>query len=371
MLLMAGGYFVGYTAQSSAAIYTMIILVALGTGLFKSQNSAITGRLFDNRKALDSAFSTQYSFVNIGSFFGTTIIGLIALKYGFNVCFLICSIIMVVDAVWFVFGWRFLGDAGKKPFKVNELAKKEKEEKKEEKRPLNSLEKRRVGAIILISFLSIVFWIFWYLAYMPVYYHWGGENAAANWMIGSFEIPTAWFDSLNALGCIVLGPILGAFWYRKAMSKKGDWNMFQKTAFGLILLGISYVIFALADVLRGGNQASILWIIVFGIILTLGEMVFSPLGNSFITKYAPTRILSIMMSVWVLAAFVAGKFYADLYALLRKYPFSNAYFTVAGIALGFGILILLFSGKLNSLVVDKNEKKQAELEPAFAGETEK
>ncbi len=354
MLFMAGGYYVGYTAHSASTVYTMIILLAIGTGLFKSQTNAITGRLFDDKKELDSAFSTQYSFVNFGSFIGTTIIGLIAIKYGYNVCFLICSIVMLVNTAWFIFGWRFLGEAGAKPFKVNELAKKE--EVKEEKKPLTTLEKKRIAAIVLVSMLSIVFWIFWYLAYMPVYYHWGGENAAANWMIGSFEIPTSWFDSLNALCCIVMGPLLGSFWSKKARSAKGDWNFFQKTAFGMILLGISYVVFALADVLRGGNQASILWLVAFGIILSLGEMVFSPLGNSFITKYAPPRLLSTMMAVWVFAVFFAGKFYGDLYALLRKYPFANAYFTVAGIALGVGILILLLSKKLNNLI---NEKKEA------------
>ena len=129
---------------------------------------------------------------------------------------------MFINAVWFVFGWRYLGDAGKKPFKVDERkALDDAAEEREEKRPLTTIEKKRVGAIVLVSAFSTIFWLFWYLAYMPVYFHWAGDNPAANWMIGNFEVPTAWFDSLNALCCITLGPILGAFWAKRARSAKG------------------------------------------------------------------------------------------------------------------------------------------------------
>lgn len=350
MVLMGIGYLVGWQANSALMINVMIALVSIGTGLFKPQTNAITGRLFDDETQLDGAFSTQYSFVNIGSFIGTTTIGLLALRYGHQFCFLICAIVMFIDAIWFIFGWKHLGLAGKKPFKINEQAEKV-EEINTEKEPLTSLEKKRVAAIILVSAFSIIFWVFWYLAYMPVYFHWG--EGAANWMIGNFEVPTAWFDSLNALACIALGPILGALWVRRARSPKGDWNMFQKTALGIMLLGLSYVIFAAAELVRGTGQASLLWIIAFGIVLTLGEMVFSPLGNSFITKFAPPKLLSMMMSVWVVSIFFAGKSYGWIYEFTLQFPFVPTYFTIAGIALLCGILLWAMSSKLQGLVRDE------------------
>lgn len=355
MTLMGAGYLVGWQATNATMVYIMIALVSIGTGLFKPQTNAITGRLFADKTQLDSAFSTQYSFVNIGSFIGTTIIGVLALRYGYQICFLICAVVMFINAIWFIAGWKHLGVAGKKPFKINELAE-EKEEKDTEKKPLTSLEKKRVMAIILVSAFSIVFWVFWYLAYMPVYFHWGGENAAANWMIGGFEVPTAWFDSLNALACIVLGPVLGAIWYRRAKSPKGDWSMFQKTGLGMMLLGLSYVIFAFADITRGTTQASLLWIIAFGIVLSLGEMVFSPLGNSFITKFSPPKLLSMMMSVWVVAIFFAGLSYGKLYAFTLNFPFAPTYLVIAGIAIACGIIIWLMNGKLVGLV--REEEKE-------------
>ncbi len=353
MILMGAGYLVGWQANSLMMVNLMIVLVSLGTGLFKPQTNAITGRLFTDKGELDSAFSTQYSFVNIGSFIGTTVIGSLAAVYGFKICFLICAILMFVNAAWFVFGWRYLGEAGKQPFKVNEQEEKH-EKKSEERVPLTTIEKKRVGAIVLVSFFSIVFWVFWYLAYMPIYFHWGSETApAANWVVFGYEVPVLWFDSLNALCCILMGPLLGAFWSRRAKRPQGDWSMFQKTAIGMILLGLSYVIFGLTDILRGEGQASLIWIALFGIVLSLGEMVFSPLGNSFIAKFSPPRLLSNMMSVWVLAVFFAGKSYGWIFAFTLKFPFALSSFVIAAIAIVCGVILWMLNGKLNSLVIDE------------------
>lgn len=354
MILMGIGYLVGWKATSASMMNLMIILVSLGTGLFKCQASAITGRLFDDPTELDSAFSVQYSFVNIGSFIGTTIIGALAGTKGYSFCFLICAIMMFIDAIWFTFGWRYFGEIGKKPFKVNDH-KEEKEAAEEEKKPLTPMEKKRVAAIVLVSLFSVIFWVFWYLAYMPVYFYWAGDHPAANWMIGNFQVPTAWFDSLNALSCIVLGPILGKVWEKLAKRPQGDLSMFKKTALGMMLLGLSYVIFALADVTRGGNLASLAWIVAFGIVLSLGEMVFSPLGNSFISKFAPPRVLATMMSVWTLAVFFSAKSYGWLYEFTLKFKFATTYFVIAAIAIVSGIILWSLDRKLNSLV----EKEEA------------
>ncbi|MDQ0150965.1 peptide MFS transporter [Eubacterium multiforme] len=352
--LMGVGYLVGWQASSAAMMNLMIVLVSIGTGLFKCQTNAITGRLFHDPKQLDSAFSVQYSFVNVGSFIGTTIIGVLAAHRGYSFCFLICAIIMFIDAIWFIFGWRYLGEAGKKPFKVEE-GKEEKE--KEEKKPLTTIEKKRVVAIIIVSFFSIIFWVFWYLASMPVYFYWGGDHAAANWMIGSFQVPTSWFDSLNALVCIILGPVLGKLWMKLAKRPQGDLSMFKKTSLGMLLLGFSYIIFVVANNTRGEHLASLWWIIAFGIVLSLGEMVFSPLGNSFISKFSPPRLLATMMSVWILAIFCAGKSYGWIYEFTLKFDFSTVYSVIAAIAIVAGIILWLLDKKLNSLVIPDEESQ--------------
>ncbi|MFV0362228.1 MAG: peptide MFS transporter [Suipraeoptans sp.] len=346
MVLMGLGYILGAQATDKTLMYVMIALVSIGTGLFKGQISALNGRQFD-KKVLDSIFSVQYSFVNIGSFIGTTLVGIFITRTGnYKMAFTLCGIVMFIGTIWFIIGSSYLGDIGKLPFKVEN---KEEENVKAidiEAKPLTSNDKKRIAAIILVSAFSIVFWLFWYLAYMPVYYYWPEHM---NWVIGGFEVPTAWFDSLNALCCITMGPLLAIVWSKLQNRAQGDMSMFKKTALGLILLGVSFGVFALADVVRGGGVANLMWIVAFGILLSLGEMVFSPLGNSFVSKWAPAKLLSVMMGVWTFATFIAAKSYGYLYAFLETLPFAPSYFVVAAIAAVCGVILWIISGKLDKL----------------------
>ena len=357
-LLMGIGYLCGWQSAlngSVALIWLMIVLVSIGTGLFKGNISGINGRLFEDKAQLDSAFSVQYSFVNIGSFIGTTAVSFVAYGIGFGPTFLVCALLLFLDTLWLIFGGKaYFGDIGKKPFKVNETnIESEKDNQKSDSEPLTKKEKHRIGAIILITLFSVIFWVVWYLTYMPIMYHWGPDfNYAnkANWMIGNFTVPSAWFDSLNALCCIILGPVLAVVWTKRANSPKGDLSMFKKTALGMLLLGISFIVMAAAEIIRGQNQANLMWSIAVGILMSLGEMVFSPLGNSFISKFSPPRVLGLMMGVWPFAIFIAGKSYGYLYEFLSKYSFAPAYGIVGAIVIICGVVLWSLDKKFNSLV---------------------
>lgn len=360
-ILMGLGYMCGWQAsvQSSFTyVWLMILLVSIGTGLFKGNLSGINGRLFDNKEDLDGAFSIQYSFVNIGSFIGTTFVSFIAYStIGFGGTFLVCAALLFLDAIWFVIGGKLtFGEVGKKPFKVDEVTEASgKKIEKVEDDPLTKKEKLRVGAILLVTLFSIVFWVVWYLTSMPILYHWGPDfdyANKANWMIGNFTVPSSWFDSLNALCCIVLGPILARVWAKKAKSKKGDLSMFKKTALGMLFLGVAFGVMAVAEVVRGDGQANLMWIVMVGILMSLGEMVFSPLGNSFISKFSPAKLLGLMMGIWPVAVFIAGKAYGYLYEYLSKFSFAPAYALVGVIVLVCGILLWSLDKKLNKLVED-------------------
>ncbi|MGO5052232.1 peptide MFS transporter [Lachnospiraceae bacterium LCP25S3_G4] len=356
-ILMGAGYFVGWQTNSIGMCWLMIALVSIGTGLFKGNVSGVNGRLFNDPDELDAAFSIQYSFVNIGSFIGTTFIVLIASTYSYRATFLVCGIIMVIDALWWIImGKKYLGEVGKKPFKIDSR-KEEKKEKAEETKPLTGIEKKRIAAILIVTLFSVIFWTVWYLAYMPVYYYWGPDGAEgacnfANWSIGNFQIPTAWFDSVNALCCIVLGPVLAVVWNKLASRPQGDMSMFKKTALGMGLLGISFVYMSVLDILRGDGQVNVLFIALFGVILSLGEMVFSPLGNSFINKFSPARTLGLLLGVWPFAIFFAGKAYGYLYEFLTKFKFAPAYAVTGAIVLVCGVVLWAMDKRLNSLVED-------------------
>lgn len=362
MILMGLGYLCTWKADSMGLVWAMIILVSIGTGLFKGNLSGINGLLFHNSDELDEAFSIQYSFVNVGSFIGTTFIamlattGLFGIKTSFNTVFLICAIFMFIDAAWFILNGKALGDAGKEPFKADQrefetVAKKD--DAAGDK--LTSGDAKRIGAIVLVTLFSAIFWMVWYMAYMPAYYRFGwGDGSSymnlANWYIGSFQIPTSWFDSMNALVCIALGPVLAAVWAKMAKRPQGDISMFKKTALGIILVGVSYIVMVVADKIAMANgQCSFLWLALVSMLMSLGEMIFSPLGNSFISKLAPAKVLGLLLGFWPIAVFIAQYIYPSLYAWLKTLNFTVGYGGLAAVIIALGVILWLCSGKLDEM----------------------
>lgn len=362
MILMGLGYLCTWKADSMGLVWAMIILVSIGTGLFKGNLSGINGLLFHDSDELDEAFSIQYSFVNVGSFIGTTFIamlattGLFGIKTSFNTVFLICAIFMFIDAAWFILNGKALGEAGKEPFKADQrefetVAKKD--DTASDK--LTSGDAKRIGAIVLVTLFSAIFWMVWYMAYMPAYYRFGwGDGSAymnlANWYIGSFQVPTSWFDSMNALVCIALGPVLAAVWARMAKRPQGDISMFKKTALGIILVGVSYIVMVVADKIAMANgQCSFLWLALVSMLMSLGEMIFSPLGNSFISKLAPAKVLGLLLGFWPIAVFIAQYIYPSLYAWLKTINFTVGYGGLAAVIIALGVILWLCSGKLDEM----------------------
>ena len=117
-ILMGLAYLIAWKATGKGMLIACIVLLAVGTGFFKGNVSGINGRQFEDadESVLNQIFSVQYSFVNIGSFCGTTFLSLLATQYSFRVMFLACAAFMFIDCAWWFFGMRYLGDAGKKPF---------------------------------------------------------------------------------------------------------------------------------------------------------------------------------------------------------------------------------------------------------------
>ena len=359
-ILMGLGYLCAWQANGRVMLYAMIILVAIGTGFFKGNVSGINGRLFptSDQDELDTAFSLQYSFVNIGSFCGTTFLSLIGTNVGYRQMFLVCGIFLFIDCAWWLFGMRFFGDAGKKPFLVdNRTENVDKADKEKDNAPLTKLERNRVIAILIVTLFSGIFWLIWYMVYMPVYYEFGpvaqGGQGWANWNIGSFEMPTAWFDSMNALLCIILCPVFAGIWAKMRQRPQGDWGMFTKTAIGIIILGLCTASMVLAAVISGQgtkNPAGIWVIVLTAVCMSVGEVIFSPLGNAFISKYSPKKLLGTMLGVWPLIIFFSGLAYGPLYNWLENFDFVKTYGIVTLIIVGCGVVMLLFTKKFDRLV---------------------
>jgi len=369
-VIMAAGYVVGYRAQGPSGVNAMIILVSIGTGFFKGNLNALIGRQYKSKELLDAAFSIQYSYVNIGAFVGSLLTGYLYLHLfkkgevlGFRQCLLMAALWCIIGMVWFVLNWRNLQGQGIRPFKylTDEKGKvigsteEDKGDAKKEQ-PLTKLEKNRVLAIVLVSAFSVLFWLFYYqqdlalVIYMTDY---------VKMSVGSFEIPPSWITTTwNGLLCVALGGVMAAIWKKLAARPQGDMNMFKKVALSFLFVGLAFGIMVACESFRGigadpSVKASVLWPFLFSTVITVGEMCFSPLRNSFVSKYAPKKYVSLLMGVIAVSTFGANKLSPFVQAFIEKFDVFPVFVGIFALMLVFAALIWIANGKLNSLVEGK------------------
>ena len=366
MLVAGAGYYVGSVATGVGSLYLMIILVSFGLGLFR--NAPILGRIITDKKVMDSAFSIRYTLVNLGATLGPVIGGVLYKDtfakngvLGFAPCFRISAAIMVLGAVYYVLVcWRHIGDVGRVPFDKTKTQEEIEEEKMNKavsadgaKQPLTTLEKNRIIAIIIVCLLQILYWIFSFLAFLPLYYYWAGKM---DWTIGGWEMPVTWAESFNGIWCMILGPVFAVIWGKLASRSQGDISMFRKTGLGIGILGLSYLYYIILDVFNSRSPISALWLIIWAFLMTTGEMTYSPLVHSFISKYSPSRYLGVMIACSSLAIFAAGKLYGPIYGVLfgGSMGFRTACGYVTAICLVAAAIIIMMDKKVANLV-DKRD----------------
>ena len=115
----------------------------------------------------------------------------------------------------------------------------------------------------------------------------------------------------------------------------------------MLLGGLAFWIMTMAaNKAAGGVLVSPMWLVAVYTILTLGELMLSPIGLSMITKLAPTRLVSVVMGLWM-ASFAAGNYFAGIMEnVLHKYDLP-LYPFLTWIMVGTGVIILLLSPILN------------------------
>jgi POT family proton-dependent oligopeptide transporter len=122
-----------------------------------------------------------------------------------------------------------------------------------------------------------------------------------------WTFPSTWYQSVNPLCIIVLGPIFAGLW-----SFLGRRNLEPSTpvkfGIGLMVLSIAFL-FMIGGAIHAeetvGN-ASPYWLLATYVFCTLGELCLSPVGLSMVTRLSPPRYASFLMGVWFLSSAVAG-----------------------------------------------------------------
>ncbi len=310
-IMMAAGQFTlalphtMFPEMVNQVFYVGLALLIAGNGMFKPNISTMVGDLYeqgDHRR--DGAFTIFYMGINLGALLAGFVAGAVATKWGWQAGFIAAGIGMLISLLIQAFlAQRYLGDIGRVPAAQRSAALRS----ASQKTPLTKQEVDRIKVILVMGLFTIIFWAGFEQAggLMNLY----TENYTDR-MIGSFEVPTAWFQSLNPFFIITLAPLVAAIWVKLG---KREPSSPVKFAMGLGFLALGFLFMIGAVLEQGGDttvKTSMFWLVGAFLFHTLGELCLSPIGLSMVTKLAPLRLASLMMGAWfgfvALANYAAG-----------------------------------------------------------------
>ncbi|WFD11668.1 peptide MFS transporter [Tepidibacter hydrothermalis] len=360
-ITMALGQVALFSQQSKTFLYLGLFLLIIGNGFFKPNISTLVGKLYpDGDKRRDAAFTIFYMGINVGAFLAPLICGTLAestfairegnmiVQYGFKYGFLAAAIGMVLGQIVFnLLANKYLGDIGKAPVGIKDKNNKEKID-----RPLTKKEKERTTVIFILATFVVVFWA-------------GFEQAGSsltiytqdyiNRNIGSFEVPVSWFQSLNPFFIVLLAPVLSKVWITLSKREQGDLKIPVKMAFGLILLGLGFLLMVGAVLQRGGSddiaiKANMMWLVGAYLLHTLGELCLSPVGLSMVSSIAPVKYASALMGVWLLSSFVAQIVGGYIASYVEKLGHLQIFGGIAVVSIVVGLILITLNKKLVSMM---------------------
>ncbi|MGQ0418224.1 POT-type proton-dependent oligopeptide transporter, partial [Bacillus sp. HC-TM] len=168
--------------------------------------------------------------------------------------------------------------------------------------PLTKQEKNRTWAIVILTCFVVFFWAGFEQAGSSLTLY---TDKFVDRTIFGWEVPTSWFQSVNPAFIVLLAPFVSMLWLKLSKSKRGDLKIPTKMAFGMILLGIGYLVLTLAVLKTGSSEADItvkanlLFIVITYMFHTIGELFLSPIGLSMVSAIAPVKLASLLMGVWL------------------------------------------------------------------------
>ncbi|KAB2495147.1 peptide MFS transporter [Priestia endophytica] len=342
-IIMAVGNFSIFLHQSTTALYIGLALLIIGNGFFKPNISTLVGDLYEeNDPRRDGAFTIFYMGINVGAFFAPLVVGLMSYKYGF----LTAAIGMIVGQILFnTLAKRYLGDLGLKPTRQIQQ-----EKTNTTKAPLTKREKMRTLAIVILAFVTIAFWTAFEQAGSSLTLY---TQEHIDRHIGSFTVPTEWFQSLNAMFIVLLAPIMSIVWYKLGKSKRGDFKTPTKMGMGLITVGLGFLVLVSAVVQTGNSselKVNLLFMVFTYFLHTLAELMISPVGLSMVSRLAPLKLASLLMGVWMASSAVANKLAGVLATYTQSFGYLEIFGVISAVTIVLGIIVLFLSKPISKLM---------------------
>ena len=401
-VLIAAGHF-SMAVPSVATFYAGLCLIVLGTGLLKPNVSAIVGDLYTDKGAKrDAGFSIFYMGINLGACVGPILCGEVFGEprsaddwrnwhYGFG----LAGVGMTLALIQYVQGQKFLRGAGelKGEFAEPERVREARGQFTKAMIALvigggalialsmaGALPITLLGFVDLTGYLVVALaaayfaWVIGFVCkntverqrvavcailFVGAALFWSGFEQAGtsmnlfardytNRVLGSWEVATSTLQSVNPVFIILMAPVIGMLWL--ALDKRSP-SIPVKFGFGLVMLGVSFLVLACGATFRDGDAARVgmQWLVVTYFLQTVGELCLSPVGLSSMTKLAPDRLVGQMMGTWFMGAALGNLIAGRVGGKIESLPLPQLFGTVAAIAAGAGLLFWVFSKPIKKM----------------------
>jgi dipeptide/tripeptide permease len=113
---------------------------------------------------------------------------------------------------------------------------------------------------------------------------------------------------LNPVFVVVMTPLV--VWFFAMLVARGrEISTARKIFYGMVITTISILVMACGAYVGqdGAMKTAMTWLVVYYLIITIGELCLSPMGLSLVTKLAPKRLVGLMMGGWFLATSIGNK----------------------------------------------------------------
>lgn len=385
--IMAAGLFM--IALPNEQIFKIgLATIIAGNGLFKPNISTMVGKLYglgDARR--DSGFTLFYMGINAGAFVAPLLTGWLAERMfggnpempAYKVVFIASGVGMLISLVWFWVGRRQLQGIGRPPEGAESrmravwvalgtlaaipvayflltidagilawilgalfvalcvliLAEGIRE---------GAVSRDRALAMLIIFVFNVLFWMFFEQAGSS--FNFLAQNIV-NRDFGGWIFPVGWFQSVNPIAILVLGPVFAWLWV--ALGKANP-SIPRKFGLGLIGNGLAFLLlmFALSSLVDDAGKIPFWTLFMVYVIQTAGELCLSPIGLSMVTKLAPVKLVGFGMGGWFLSTAIGN----NLSGIFAGHVSGETGMTVQSAHAGytFGFWALLGAGVLLFLV---------------------
>lgn len=343
--IMALGHFM---MAFEPLFFAALAFIAVGNGLFLPSLPSQIGALYkpaDPRRL--RAYNVYYVGVNLGAFMAPLICGTLGETLGWHYGFGAAGIGMLAGLAIYILGGRHLPqDPPRAQVRADAVRA--------------PGEMRRLIPLLLGIGLCVV-------VFRGAYEQVG--NTVALWAdqgvdrrLGSLSIPMTWFQSLNPLLVFALTPVLLTWWTRRA-AKGREASPLIKMAIGALGVASAFFMLAIVAALSGTHPASWLWLVVFFVLLTAGELYILPVGLGLFARLAPAGMAATIVAAWFLAAFAGNLLAGALGAFWSAMQPAAFFVMMGGVGVGAAALLVLMNPAARRAEAEHVQRQQAAAPP--------